>query len=186
MRADVRLPVEPRAGRRVVAVDHAARVREHVAHQHALLARLRELRPVARDRRVEIDEPAIDQDVRAERAHALRHRVHDDDGVLGPRHRALQVLVAAPQVDDLLAVLVHAHRGAHLAALAEIALEFLAHRGEARVADAVDEYRCLDCPGHGWIIGAKDRLRLMLRWPLRKRDLERVRFEAGSRDWRQP
>src|SRR6185436_281538 len=45
-RADVHIPVEPGARRRMVAEDDAAGVRQDVAHQHARLARRGELRPV--------------------------------------------------------------------------------------------------------------------------------------------
>ncbi len=78
---DMFVPAEPGAGRGAVAIDDAAGVREDMADQHALLAGLREFRPVVGDGRIEIDFAAVDEDVHAQRTHAFGDRVHDDDGV---------------------------------------------------------------------------------------------------------
>ena len=63
-----------------------------------------ELRPVARHGRVDVELAALDQDVRAERRHRLGGRKDVDDRVALPGPRARRIGVAAPQIDDRLAV----------------------------------------------------------------------------------
>ena len=65
----------PRAAAVARSAGRPARWREQPAHRDRVLAARRELGPVARDGRVEVERAALDQAVGAERRHALRHRV---------------------------------------------------------------------------------------------------------------
>ena len=156
--ADVGIPVEPRAGRRVITIDHAITYGRGRADQHALLAGGGEFRPVARDRRIEIDHAAIDQHVRAQRAHALGDGIHDDDRVRVPRMRPGEVLVAAPEIHDLVTVPVDANGRPDFVALAKILLERVANRSEGRIARALNRNRSFvhmasssGVPRHGFV-----------------------------------
>jgi hypothetical protein len=77
----------------MIAEDHAVRMGENLPDQHSLLAGCCEFRPVAGDRRIKIDCAPIDEHVRAQRAHAFGHGIHDDDGVRPPWIRAGEILV---------------------------------------------------------------------------------------------
>ena len=88
----------PRDGR------EAGLVGEQVAHGKLVLPRGRELRPVARHRRVEIDRAALDELEEHDRGQALRAREHARDRVARPRTRAVEVEPSSPQVGDATAV----------------------------------------------------------------------------------
>src|SRR5262249_4706558 len=88
--------------------------------------------------RVEVDGALVDEAVQRERGDALRRRVDVRERVAPPGPRALRVLVAAPEVDDGLALERHADGRADLVAGGELAREGLAHALESRVAAAVD------------------------------------------------
>ena len=109
---------------------------EQHAHGDRVLAVLRELRPVRRDRRVEVELAARDEHVRAQRGGALGARPDHADRVAFPRPPGRGVGAPAPEVDDRLAVERHADGGADLAALGEVAFERVADRLELRIARA--------------------------------------------------
>src|SRR6185437_12544669 len=121
-----------------IAINDAIGMRENVADEHALLAGLRKFRPVVCNRRVEIDLAAVDQDVHTQCAHALDERIHDDDRVFLPRLGASEVLMAAPEIDNLLSVLVDTDGGADLAPSAEIIGKCFFNGGEFRCAGATN------------------------------------------------
>ena len=82
------------------------------------------------------------------RGEALRRRVDDDHRVPFPRLARLLVADAAPEIDDLLAVVIDAARAAQLAASGEVLGERVAHRLEA-AADVPFDGRAVQCgDGH--------------------------------------
>ncbi len=111
----------------------ARTVGEQVADQGLLLAARLELRPVRADRRVQVEQPALVQQQRHGRGHALGRGADDLRGVLGPGLGAVGVLGAAPQVDDLAAVAVDGHGRAPVAEHLEVAYE--------RVPDGLEALR---------------------------------------------
>ena len=115
------VPVEERRGRqRRVDGDEPRAVVEQPAHGDRSLVRLRELGPVARHRRVEVELALVCEPVRAERGHALRGREQVHDRVGRPGARAGRVRVAAPEVDHAPAVERDGHRGAELLGVREL------------------------------------------------------------------
>jgi hypothetical protein len=116
-------------------------VREQVAHGQLRLARLCELGPVARDRRVEVDRALVDEPVQRQRGESLRRRVDVHERVALERLRALLVAVAGPQVDDELAFERRSDRGSELVARRELDARRVAHAREARMTLAVDRGR---------------------------------------------
>ena len=111
---------------------------EELAHGDGGLAVLRELGPVARDRRVVVEPAARVRHGQRHRGEALGGRHDDDHRVLVPRLVAVGRAAATPQIDDLLAAPVRSDRGADLAAFGEVALELGAHLLEARSDEPVD------------------------------------------------
>ena len=109
-------------------------VEEH-AHGDGVLAVLRKLRPVLLDRRIQVQLPAVDQDVRAERSGALGAGPNRAHRVRCPGPAALGFGQAGPEVDDRLAFDHQTHGRAHLAALGKVALELLTHPRERGLAD---------------------------------------------------
>jgi hypothetical protein len=87
-----------------------------------------ELRPIAGDRRVEVDEAAVDQHVDTGRGDALADRHAIADRVLEPALRAGGVAITAPEVDDRLAADRDRDRCANLFAKHEILGEGLPYR----------------------------------------------------------
>ena len=116
----------------LVEQDEPRLVPEQLAHGDRVLAVLRELGPVARDRRVVVEPAARVRDRQRHRREALGAGHDDDHRVLVPRRVAVGRAAAAPQIDDLLAAPVGRDGGADLAALGEVALELDAHFFEAR------------------------------------------------------
>ena len=107
--------------------DQTRLVRQQPAHRNVFLAVGRELRPVLRDRRVDVEVATLREHRREDRGHPLRRREAQDDGVLLPRATGLSVGDAAPQVDHRLAVLVHGHRRAVFLTLVEVGAERVRH-----------------------------------------------------------
>ena len=128
------LPVEQPLG----AVDHLAdvvetrAVREHLPHRDALLAGLREFRPIGRDGRVVIEQPAVDHDVHGGRRDAFRRREAGRHRVGVPGIAGL-VAPPAPGVDHASTAMVDAHRRAALVGF-ELALQREHDRHEVRMS----------------------------------------------------
>jgi hypothetical protein len=136
---------------RVVAVARARRskaglVVEHHPDGDPVLAALGELRPVPRHRRMQVDDAAGREDVRAQCGGTLGAGPDQHERVLVPRRLRIGVGDATPQVDDRLAVNRHADRGAHLAALGEVALELLPHGREPRRCRPLCRHPEPSCP----------------------------------------
>lgn len=108
-------------------------MREQVADQDPLLAARLELRPVRAHRCVQVEQPALVQQQGHGGGHALGRGADDLRGVLRPGIRAVGVLGAAPQVDDLAAVAVDGHGRAAVPEHLEIARE--------RVPDGLEALR---------------------------------------------
>ena len=115
-------------------------VRQQVPDQHVVLAGGLEAGPVAGHWRVDIDQAVAGTHEQRQAAHGLRGGEHVDDRVALPSFRAFGVEMAAPQVDDQLAVDGHGHRGAEVAVVGEVGQKRLAHLGEAFVEPAVDRH----------------------------------------------
>src|ERR1035437_2566048 len=115
-------------------------MREHVAHRDRLLAVDRKLGPKARDRRVRVESSTLDQEVGTDRGDTLGGREHEHDGFLPPRRVRARVRDPAPKVDHRLAIAVHTHRRADLAALVEVARELVEDGLVSRFHRAGDVY----------------------------------------------
>ena len=102
-----------------------------VANGDALLALLRELRPVRAHPLVVVEPAARMGEGQRHRGQALGGRVDEDHGVLLPRLARLLVADAAPEIDDLLAPVVRAAGAAQLAASREVLRKGVAHAFEA-------------------------------------------------------
>jgi hypothetical protein len=113
-------------------------VREQPAHRQLALAALRELRPVARDGRVEVERALVHEAVRGDRRDALGRRVDVRERVALPGLRALRVHEARPEIHHRLAFEREAERGADLVAAFELLGERVAHARELRMAAALD------------------------------------------------
>src|SRR5205085_9039328 len=116
---------------------------------------LGELRPVARDRDVEVELPPRGQDVNAQGDGPLGAGPDQAEGVALPRPAGGAVGDAAPQVRHRLALGDDAHRGADLAALAEVARELLLDRPKRGVTGTLDVHgpcrlRLSSCVCPGW------------------------------------
>ena len=98
-------------------------MRHQVAHLDVLLAGRRELGPVLGDLAVEVELAPIGEHQRTQRGHRLGRRPDVDDRVALPRRRLRLVDVAAPQVDDELAVEDDGDRRADIEALVEVLRE---------------------------------------------------------------
>src|SRR5271170_642155 len=109
-------------------------------HDDALLAGLRELGPVARDRRVQVDTPLVGESVKAGRRDPLGGGIDVDDSVALPRPRALPVGIAAPQIDDRPTVDRYRDGGADLPATREVLRKRLAHALKAWIACPLDTH----------------------------------------------
>src|SRR6266508_4063764 len=115
-RVDHELPVVEAAGRQGFPDGRQPRlVAQQVADQDAVLAVLGELRPVRRDRSIDIELAARREQVRAQRHRALGGRPYVADRVLGPW--LVRPGGPAPQIDHCLSVERHAHRRPDLAGL---------------------------------------------------------------------
>ena len=112
-------------------------VAHQVPHLHGRLAGLRELRPVLRHRRPEIQLAAVCQQQGGQRRHGLGGGIDVDDGVFQPRLALGGVAAAGPEIDGELAFHCEGEGGAHVSMFGEVALELLPHRREALVAHAM-------------------------------------------------
>src|SRR5216683_1034466 len=120
---------------------------KNVSDGKPFLPRLRELRPVARDRRIQVDFPALDQPMNAGRGDALGGRIDVHDRVAFPWAGACLVGMTAPQVDHRAAVDKDRCCSADVAALIEVLRKRLAHALEARIAFSLDSWhRCFSLP----------------------------------------
>ena len=102
------------------------------------LAGLGELRPILRDRRVEVEASLLGQPMGAERDQAFGRRGDVDQCVTVPLALAIERVPATPEVDDRLAVEIDGDCRADFVTLAEVALECLADSVELWVVPAVD------------------------------------------------
>ena len=109
-----------------------------MADENTLLAVLGELRPVGGDRCIQIDLPAVGQNMDAQRAQALGDRIENAHGVFVPRTGARVVPMAPPQIDDFFTLVIDANGTAYLAVFGEVALQRFTHGGEGRIAGAIN------------------------------------------------
>ncbi len=134
------VPAAPRAGRQRARNRRQRRLmREQVAQRDPRLARLRELRPVSGDGRVELEPPHLGESEHADGGDRLADGVEVDDRVALPRARARAVGVSAPQVDHAAPVDVDRERGADLGAGGEDLAQ--------RVADSLESARAAPVNG---------------------------------------
>ena len=98
-----------------------------MADLDALLAALRELGPVAGDGRVQVELASVGQHQGAQRRHGLGRRPDVDDRVALPRLRARLVDMAAPDVDDELAVVHDRHAGADVGPGVDVRRQHVVH-----------------------------------------------------------
>jgi hypothetical protein len=115
----------------LVDEDETRFVPEELANGDGMLAVLRELGPVPRDRRVVVEPPACVGNGERHRREPLGRRKDDDHRVLVPRVVAFRRAATAPQVDDLLAAPIGSDGRTYFAALAEVARELRPHFFEA-------------------------------------------------------
>ena len=114
-------------------------MRQELADGDLLFALLRELRPVRGHPLFVVEPAARVGECQGHGRQALRGRVDDDHRVLLPRLARLLVANAAPEIDDLLAVVIGTAGATQLAASLEVLGKRLAHRLEA--ATDVSLYR---------------------------------------------
>src|SRR5208282_6405662 len=93
---------------------------QDVAHRQILLAGLRELGPVLRNRLIGIELALIDQTMGAGRRETFGRRVDVDQRVALPWFGLRLVGMTAPDIDDAFTVEIDRASGAELAALFEI------------------------------------------------------------------
>ena len=109
-------------------------MRKQLPNRDVLLAVLGELRPVAGDRCLVVDQAARPCQRHDRRRDALGGREHHHERVVNPWQAMSSVGEATPQVDHLASLVVDAARRADLAALSEVARELVADQAEALVA----------------------------------------------------
>jgi len=132
-------PVEHRLGRqRLADGGEAGAMIEQRPHAHVPLPCGRELGPVLRDRRIEVEQPLIDEAMRADRGETLGRREDGDEGVTLPRLGARAVHRAGPEIDDGPPIERDGERGAELGGRGERRGEGLADALEAGIVVAVD------------------------------------------------
>jgi len=95
-----------------------------------------ELRPVARDRRIEVQFSPVGQQQGGQGRHGLGGGIDVDDGVAFPRAGFLRVGPATPDVDDRLALERGAERCAEVGSAREICVEGGARPGEPVVGES--------------------------------------------------
>jgi hypothetical protein len=113
-------------------------VAEGPAHGDVGLAVRRELGPVAGDRRVEIEEPTLDEPEDARRRDALRRRKDERERVLHPRPPGGAIGEPAPEIHDEPPAMVDRACRAHVAVAGEVLGERVAHFRETWLEGAVD------------------------------------------------
>jgi hypothetical protein len=102
-------------------------VREQLTDRDPVLTGLRELGPVGADTLVVVQPAARVGERQDHRGEALGRRVDHDHGVRAPRLAARPVAHTAPQVNDLLPILVDAARAAEFTPTGEVLDERLPH-----------------------------------------------------------
>src|SRR5262245_9929673 len=112
---------------------------QEMAHQKPRLAGLRELGPVVRDRRLEVEQARVDQTQRAHGANRLADRIQVDDRVAPPRPGPRAVGEAAPEVDDGRTVDVDRERRADFDPRGERVGERLAYAPEGSLTVTLDD-----------------------------------------------
>lgn len=105
---------------------------QELAHGYGLFSVLGKLRPVLADPFLVVEPPPGMGDGQGHRSQALGGRVDHHHGVLLPRFAGRLVPYASPQVDDLLASIVHATGAAKFAPPGEILSERIPHCLKAR------------------------------------------------------
>ena len=125
-------------GQRLLPTAEAGSVTEQVAYLDLVLAGGAELRPVPGDGRMEVQLAAIGQHQRAQGDHGLGGREDVDERVALPRPGARRILVAAPDVDNRLAIDEDRHRRTDVEALVDVAPEGLGHGAEAVLVFTID------------------------------------------------
>jgi len=118
--------------------DDAGPMPQHHRDGDVLLARLAELRPVARHRGVQIDLPAVGQQMDTGAGQPLGTGVDAGQGVSSPWPQARGVGEATPQIDDEVAFHPDRNRSADVVAIGEVRGEGVAHPLEAGRARTVD------------------------------------------------
>jgi len=105
---------------------------QELADSDSFLALLRELRPVRAHPFFVVQPSAGVGNSQRHRGQTLRGRVDDHHRVRLPRVAGVRVSYAAPEVDDLLALMVRTARAAQLPAAFEVLDERLGHGLESR------------------------------------------------------
>ena len=116
---------------------HAALMRDEIAHRDLVLAALRERGPIAADRFVELDPPAINQHQHRHQQHDLGNGGHRNDGVPLPTPCLFRIRPPAPQINDHAAAPGHTQRSADLQPLVEVGNKCITQRMKSLVAKAV-------------------------------------------------
>ena len=112
---------------RLVEREQPRLVREELADGDALLALLRELRPVPAHPLLVVEPAARVGHRHGHRRQPLGGRVDDDHGVSLPGLASLLVSDSAPEIDDLLAAAIGAAGAAELLAVSEVVGKRVAH-----------------------------------------------------------
>ena len=129
--ADGELPViEHFLWRRLGPAGHAGGVAHQMRDLHLVFPVRGKFRPVLGDRCIKVDQALVGQVERRQGGHRLRCRIDVDDRVLFPRAGLFRVCIAAPEVDDGLAILGDAEGCADIGAVLQVLLKLLAHTCE--------------------------------------------------------
>ncbi|CAN5437127.1 hypothetical protein BH23ACT3_BH23ACT3_19610 [soil metagenome] len=126
-------------------------MRHQLSHGDRRLAVLGELRPVARDRFIDVDPSARMGDRDRRRGHPLGGGEHGDQRVALPRQLLDPVAVAAPQIDHLVAVAVERAGRTDLAPFEEVPTERVRDGAVSLIdlsADQIGRYVDLQHLGH--------------------------------------
>src|SRR5258707_181590 len=113
------------------------RVEQH-SHRYPLFTSLPKLRPVARDRRIEIKFATRGEHMSAQGGRAFGRRPDECNCILAPGCLCIGMSHPAPQVHDCLAIEGDADRCSNLAPLLEITREFPGYPFESRIAESRD------------------------------------------------
>ena len=112
---------------------------EELAHEDVALAVRAEVRPVLHHRRIQVDQTLLHLDEDREGRHHLGHRPDLGQGVTGPGHPRSGL--AAPEVDDELAVVDHRDARTRVDAVAQVGLQQVPERAEGLAGCSVDARR---------------------------------------------
>ncbi len=134
---DVVPVVELVDGDRAAKAGQSRLVQQNLPGGHGVLAMTAEVGPVVDDRRVEVEQAAIDKKQDGDHQNHLRRGEHSHDGVGLPGLFLVVVAGPTPQVDDGLAVQRHSQRRTLVDPAVEESFEGLLDRAEALVAEPV-------------------------------------------------